>query len=75
MLPEIVDHEVNGLVIDDEPESLAQAIIKLSQDINFRERLGYNALKKAHTEFSLQKQFRRIVEFYEEIMQKKKLFA
>ena len=75
MLPEIVDHEVNGLVIDDEPEILAQAIIKLSEDIIFRERLGYNAFKKAHTQFSLQKQFKKIVDFYEEIMQKKRLFT
>jgi len=65
MLPEIVDHNVNGLVIEDEPNNLAQAIIQLVEDEALRKKMGHNAFKKAHTKFSLEKQFKKIVDFYE----------
>ena len=71
MLPEIVDHNVNGYIIDDKPDNLAQAIIKLAEDKTLREKLGHNAFKKAHSEFSLRKQFEKIVEFYEDLLREK----
>lgn len=74
MLPEIVEDTVNGLVIKDDPDSLAQAVIELVEDKVLREKLGKNALQKAHTEFSLEKQFKSIVEFYEELIRKKSQF-
>ncbi|MBN2466717.1 MAG: glycosyltransferase family 4 protein [Deltaproteobacteria bacterium] len=72
MLPEIVDHASNGLVIDDTPENLAQAIVRLVEDKNFRERLGRNAFHKAQTEFSLQNQVDRVIEFYEKLCREKR---
>lgn len=68
MLPEIVDHETNGLIIEDTHHTLAQAIIRLANDRALREKLGRNALEKAHTQFSLRHQVKRIVALYEEII-------
>jgi glycosyltransferase involved in cell wall biosynthesis len=56
VLPEIVDDEVEGFVIDDEPRQLADAIIRLGLNPDLRRRLGRNARKRAVTEFSLLKQ-------------------
>jgi len=72
MLPEMVDHNVNGLVIDDTPHNLAQAIIQLVEDKDLRKKLGRNALQKAHSEFSLPKQVEKIAAFYEDLCQRKR---
>ena len=72
MLPEIVDHNVNGLVIDDTPHNLAQAIIHLVENKELRETLGRNALKKAQTEFSLSEQVKKIIALYDNLCRKKR---
>lgn len=71
MLPEIVEHLQNGLVIDDGPEELADAIMQLVEDISLRRRLGQGALRKAQNHFALEQQFPRIVEFYETLIPRK----
>jgi glycosyltransferase involved in cell wall biosynthesis len=71
MLPEMVDHGVNGLVIEDTPRDLAQAIIKLAKDKELRQQLGNNAFEKAHTQYSLKEQVKSITEFYQECIREK----
>jgi len=71
MLPEIIDHGVNGLVIEDNPRDLAQAIVKLAKDRKLRRQLGNNACEKAHTQYSLKKQVKSTVEFYQKCIREK----
>lgn len=64
MLPEIIDDGVNGLLIDDSPENLAAAIIKLASNIEMREKMGQNAKERTLSLFSLQTQGERVEDFY-----------
>jgi len=52
-LPEIVEHEVNGLVVEAErPAELAAALSRLIEDPSLRQRLGANARRRAVEHFS-----------------------
>jgi glycosyltransferase involved in cell wall biosynthesis len=64
MLPELVDHGVNGLVVDEDPQSIADAILRLARDPHARERMGRAARDKAQERFSLERQARRVESFY-----------
>lgn len=48
-------------------EALRQAIIKLRDDPELRERLGRNALKAAITKYNWQRQEERLLELYRDI--------
>jgi glycosyltransferase involved in cell wall biosynthesis len=51
-LPEIVEHEVNGLVVEAErPAELAAALSRLIEDPSLRQRLGANARRRAVEHF------------------------
>lgn len=51
-LPEIVEHEVNGLVVEAErPAELAAALARLIEDPSLRQRLGANARRRALEHF------------------------
>ena len=65
MLPEMIRHEKDGLVVDDEVEPLAAAIERLATDDDFRKRLGANALKRAHDEFDQRRQAERVRDAYQ----------
>jgi spore coat protein SA len=68
MLPEIVDNNVNGLVVDDTPENLADAILKLAQDENLRKKLAEASLNKAVEKFSLEALATQVEKVYEELL-------
>jgi glycosyltransferase involved in cell wall biosynthesis len=56
--PEIIEHEVSGLLVKPEDEkSLAAAILRLLEDPDLRRRLGAGARRKAETTFDLKKVF------------------
>ncbi len=65
MLPEIVDHERNGLVVDDDEERLFESILSLARDAEKRERWGREAARKARDEYDLRLQAERVSAFYE----------
>jgi len=67
MLPEMVDHNVNGMVIEDTAPNLAQAIITLVKDQTKRKQMGLNARQKAHAQFSLKTQTKHAIRFYETV--------
>jgi len=51
-LPEIVEHEVNGLVVEAErPPELAEALSRLISEPSLRQRLGANARRRAVEHF------------------------
>jgi len=70
VLPEIVDDNRNGLVIDDTPENLAQAILKLARDKELRGRFSEQARLKMTREFSPELAVKLTKEFYLRIMGK-----
>jgi len=55
-LPEIIEHEVNGLLVEPHnPAELAAAICRLIEEPELRARLGANARVRATTRFSQQR--------------------
>ncbi|MCP4267668.1 MAG: glycosyltransferase family 4 protein, partial [Candidatus Brocadiaceae bacterium] len=68
MLPEIVDNNITGLVIEDTPENLAEAILKLSRNENLRKKLAKASLRKALEKFSLDTMATQIEKVYEELL-------
>ena len=64
MLPEIIDDGINGLIIDDTPENLSQAIESLVSNPALRREMGEKARLKALSEFSLFTYGERIEEVY-----------
>ena len=69
MLPEIVAHEADGLVFDGSPEALFKALQQLAHDPSHRQRLGQNALQKAHTHYTLPAQATHVKAIYEQVME------
>ncbi len=68
ILPEIVDDKVTGLVIDDTPENLAAAILKLVRDEGLRRKMSEASLKKAQEKFSLESMTEKVEKVYEELL-------
>jgi glycosyltransferase involved in cell wall biosynthesis len=71
MLPEIIEHETEGLIIEDTPGNLAKAMMTLIENPSLRHRLRQNALKKALEEFDLEKQTKKIEAIYTELISSK----
>jgi len=68
VLPEIVDDNKNGLVIDDTPDNLAQAILKLAGDKELRERFSVSARQKIERHFTLEQVVKQTADFYQKII-------
>ncbi len=56
ILPALVENNERGLIIDDTPENLANAILKLAHNQNLRNRLGHQGREFALEHFSLEQQ-------------------
>jgi spore coat protein SA len=67
MLPEIVENNREGLIIEDRPENLADAIMTLVENPGIRQAMGRNALEKARGEFDLETQAKKIEQIYREV--------
>lgn len=68
MLPELNEAGKTGLIFNDNPEDLADCMVRLACDEPLRRSLGQAAKLKARTEFSLEKQVRTLESFYEQQM-------
>jgi glycosyltransferase involved in cell wall biosynthesis len=64
LLPEVVRHEVDGLVVDETEEQLAAAIRTLALDPALRRRLGESALRRARESFPIEKQAAAVLAAY-----------
>jgi glycosyltransferase involved in cell wall biosynthesis len=64
ILPEIVEDGVSGLVVEDTPENLADAIIRLVDDATLREKIGLAARKRMSEDFNLKIQLTKMEEVY-----------
>jgi glycosyltransferase involved in cell wall biosynthesis len=68
MLPELVEDGISGLVVNDTPEGLAQAVLRLLRAPELREAFGKAAYQKAHQEFRLDRQVEAVEGFYQEMI-------
>lgn len=68
MLPEIVDNNITGLVIEDTPDNLAESILKLTRDECLRRKLGEASLNKAVEKYSLETMAIQVEKVYEELL-------
>jgi glycosyltransferase involved in cell wall biosynthesis len=71
MIPEIVDHGKTGLVIDDTPETIAQAIERLSADRARCRAMGQAGREKAVRLYDLKRQAARVRDLYREVLGQK----
>jgi len=68
-IPEIIDHEVNGLLVEpNDAGELSNAIIRLLSDKKEMNKMGKNARKKVEEAYDWNKLVFRILEIYEEVM-------
>lgn len=68
MLPEIVEHGVDGFVCDGTPQALFDALSALANDRALRRRMGAAAREKAVTTFSLDAQADGVLRGYETVL-------
>jgi glycosyltransferase involved in cell wall biosynthesis len=68
MLPELVEHGITGLVVEDTPEELARASLQLLRHPELRAGIGKAAYQKAHQEFRIDRQVEAVERFYQEMI-------
>ena len=68
MLPEIVDHGVDGIVIKDTPDMLAEAVCHLAEDRALLRSMSDDAFRKAQREFRLDNQAKKVMGVYEKMV-------
>jgi len=64
MLPELVEDGISGLVVEDKPENLAQAIVTLANNVPLRKQLGKAARERIERDFSLTVQLEKVEAVY-----------
>jgi glycosyltransferase involved in cell wall biosynthesis len=69
ILPEMVNDGLEGIIIDPNPQSLANAMVGLARSPELVKTLGENALRKARERFSLRRQAEHTEKLYQEILQ------
>jgi glycosyltransferase involved in cell wall biosynthesis len=72
MLPEIVEHKKDGLVINDTPENLARAIMLFVEHPELRQEMGQNAYNKSRERFDPVQQTKKIEAVYEKVLSTKR---
>jgi glycosyltransferase involved in cell wall biosynthesis len=68
MLPELVKDGAAGMVVDDTPENLSQAILQMALETEKRKNLGKKAKVHATMEFKLDRQALVVESFYKKIL-------
>jgi L-malate glycosyltransferase len=64
MLPEFIEDGKSGLLFNDDPQDLAEKILKLACDESLRKNLGVAAAARAKEDFSLERQVTDVEAFY-----------
>ena len=71
-LPELIEHEVNGLLVKPkDAEDIAEKVSLLLDDSDMRFTLGMNARQTVEKSYTLEDKIRRIFEVYAEILKKR----
>jgi glycosyltransferase involved in cell wall biosynthesis len=70
-IPEVIENGKEGILIPPEdPEALAQAVIKLLEDRKLRIELGLNAYKKVKEKYSIEVYTKNIFDLYKSLINK-----
>jgi len=64
---ELTEKEKVGIVVDYNKESLREAIMRLRDDLELREKLGKNALKAALEKYNWEKEKEKLIQLYADI--------
>ncbi len=67
-LRELVEDGKTGFHVDDDPQQLADALLRLARDGAVRKRMSQAAARQAHREFGLKGQAQAVLEFYERVL-------
>ncbi len=68
---DVIEHEVNGILIDEQsPDQLTEAILKLANDSNLRQRLGQEARKKFEVNNNPEIIATQVFEIYKSVLNK-----
>lgn len=68
ILPELIEDGKDGLVVEDTPENLAEAIMLLVDNPELCQKMGKNARAKALELFNLEKQAKKVESIYQEVL-------
>jgi len=71
MLPELIENGIDGMLINDTPEELAEAILFLIENPDQRCMMAENAGQKARKRFDLERQTDKILAVYETVLSRK----
>ncbi|MGR3319911.1 MAG: glycosyltransferase family 4 protein [Candidatus Anammoxibacter sp.] len=69
ILPELVVDGQTGLIVNEKAEDMADAILRLTNNKELRDKLGVSSRKKAVKEFNLEKQAEIVEKFYYSLKQ------
>jgi glycosyltransferase involved in cell wall biosynthesis len=72
MLPEIITSGHDGLIVDDTPENLSQAMFDLIEHPERRREFGQNACHKARTQFNPEYQAGVVEDVYRQVLDRKR---
>ncbi|MBD3412867.1 MAG: glycosyltransferase [Candidatus Aminicenantes bacterium] len=73
-IPELVTHEKTGLLVPPrDPDSLAQAILRLYNDRKLATLYGENGYKEVHEKFSSRAMAKKVIKEYEHIARRKNI--
>jgi hypothetical protein len=67
-LPEIVEHRRTGLLVENQPAAIAEAIGELQRDPELGRRLGMEARRRVAENFTVPHMVRRTIEVYRQVL-------
>ena len=67
-IKEVIRHGENGFLCNTDPASIREAVIRLMEEEELREKLGRNARKTIEEKFSLDKLIDRELELYSQLV-------
>ena len=73
---EVVEHGTNGFIVSPrDSNSLAEAVLRLTQDVNTRQRFGAESRRRAVAIFDLSRVAERLTQVYWELLASKKMLT
>lgn len=63
---ELIEHEQNGLLVDNDPNAITQQLQRLLQDPQLRQHLGQNARERYNAQFKPQAMASQVLDIYRE---------
>ena len=71
-VPELIDHEKNGLLVNDRGEDFVHAVHRLKTEEGLWKKLSAAARKKIEEDYSVEHSFFKWLDLFEELLEKKK---